>query len=265
MSVGIVTDSSCALTGEEIRDASIHVVDLPVTEHEGDRTTSGATPAAMEEVFRGVLAEDGVDAVVAVHLSSALSVTLASAKLAAEACAADGLDVRVVDSKGAGMGLGLPVLEAAASAAEGNDVDVVAARVEEIVAATRVWLFLDTLDALRRGGRIGAAAAFLSSALAIKPVLTLRDGRLAPIVKTRTAARALEKLSAAVVGEVGTRFARVCVHHCVAPEHAREVADGLESLLPAAEITIREIPEVLAVHLGEKAIAVSATIFDTEA
>ena len=114
-----------------------------------------------------------------------------------------------------------------------------------------IWLYVDTLEYLRRGGRIGAAAAMLGSALAVKPLLNLVDGRLEPLERVRTSTRALARLEELAVREAADRDVDVAVQHLAAAERAREVADRLRARLPRArDVYVGEVGAVVGAHVG---------------
>jgi len=267
VSVVVVTDSSCCLdpdtaTSFDIRIVPLHVIvdgrdlregidELP--EDLAGVTTSGPSPAELEEIYSTALDDSGGDGVVAVHLSRLLSGTWGAAKNAAEAF---GGRVRLVDSRNTAMGLGFAALEAARAARGGTDLDGVYERAVEVAESARTLLVVDRLDHLRRGGRIGTAAALLGTALSMKPVLHLVDGKLALREKTRTMTKAMAKLVDGVVAEAGDS-ALIAVHHRRAPERARELADRIAERLPdAAAPTVSELDDVLGAHVGPGAVGV---------
>lgn len=209
--VRIVTDSACDLPAEVADAWGIHIVPLTIRIDGVDHvdrteltptefwarcnasaelpTTAAPSPGQFEHVFRHVAAE-GAEGIVVVSLSGALSATLQSAALAAEAVA-DLLPVNVVDSRNCTLGQGMIALACARLAADGGTLGEVTALAEHLVPRTHVWGALDTLDNLKKGGRIGGAKALLASALAIKPIIEVRDGRVEQGGKQRTRAKAL--------------------------------------------------------------------------
>ena len=198
-------------------------------------------PSAFVEVYQR-LALDGADEIVSVHLSGAMSATVESAQLAAKEVA---VPVRVVDSRSIGMGLGFPVLAAAQAAESGAD----AARVEEIArersASASVLFYVDTLEYLRRGGRIGKAAALVGSALSVKPLLHLVDGNVAPLEKVRTTSRALSRLEEIALERVGEGAADVAVQHLANPDkahRARGPHPGTRAVVPLPSRLARSVP-----------------------
>lgn len=214
--------------------------------------TAAPSPGAFEEAFRGAAA-DGADGVVCVTLSSALSATYQSADVAARAVA-DTIAVRVVDSRAVTMGEGLMVLAAAEVAALGKGLDDVAGAVEDLVGRTRTFAALDTLDNLRKGGRIGGARAFLGSMLSIKPVIEVADGKVEAESRQRTRARALRYL-AEKVGQF-PRVEDLAVMHGGAPD-VDQLLDLLAPLYPRDEILVGEVGPVIGAHAGPRVVGVT--------
>jgi DegV family protein with EDD domain len=210
--------------------------------------TSRPTPAEFAETYRAALA-DGATGVVSVHLSRELSGTWDAARIAAEEVGPD--RVRVVDSRATAMGLGFAVLAAADAAAEGADAEAAEEAASDVAARCRVFFCVDTLDRLRRGGRIGAAAALVGSALAVKPLLHVAQGRIVPLEKVRTTARAAQRMVELAVRAAGDGPADLAVHHLAAAERAEELADRLRERLPrAARLLVSEVGAVIGAHAG---------------
>lgn len=273
--VAVVTDSTAHLPPGVAERRAIHVVPLEVrlgerTARDGvdvsaaelitalaDRNllvqTSRPTPAAFAERFTALL-DDGAPAVVAVHLSRELSGTWDAARLAAQEVAPD--RIRVVDSGAIAMGLGFAVLAAADAAGAGEAPDDVEAVAGAVAARARVLFAVQDLERLRRGGRIGAASALVGTALSVKPILHLRDGRIAPLEKVRTTSRATERLVALAVAEAGPG-AHVAVHHLGAEDRAEDIADRLREQLPdAAGMHVSEVGAVIGAHAGPGLVGV---------
>lgn len=222
-------------------------------------STSMCSPAELEEVYGGAAPDDTApgSGVLAVHLSRRLSGTWDAARLAAGAMAARGVTVRVVDSRSAAMGLGFPVLAAARAAAAGADLDGAYRAAVDVAGRCRTLLCVDTLEHLRRGGRIGSATALLGTALAMKPLLHLVDGRIESLEKVRTTARAGARLVELAVAAAGTGPVAVAVHHLAAPERAAELADRLRARLSrTTELHVSEVGAVLGAHLGPGVLGV---------
>jgi DegV family protein with EDD domain len=213
-------------------------------------TTSQPSPAAFEQAF----AACGSDDIVAVHLSGALSGTAAAC---AAAGARLGRRVEVVDSRQVGMGLGFAALAAASAASSGAPAAAVASAASAAAAATGTLFYVDTLEYLRRGGRIGAAAALVGTALSVKPLLQLADGAIAPLEKVRTASKAIARLEDLAVSAAGSAAVSVAVHHLAAADRAEAVAERLRSRLPAVrDLYVSEVGAVVGAHTGPGMLAV---------
>lgn len=210
--------------------------------------TSRPTPEEFHAAYLDAI-RAGADTVVSVHLSRALSGTWESARLAAEQLGAE--RVRVVDSRSTGMGLGFAALAAAAVAAEGGDSSAVADAAVRVGARTRAFFSVDSLEYLRRGGRIGQAAARLGTALAVKPLLHVDSGRVVPLEKVRTGSRARARLVELVVQVAGSVPCQLAVHHLGAAERADELVAQLRSRVPVvSECVISEVGAAIGAHAG---------------
>ncbi len=305
--VAVVTDSTAALTPQGAADLGVHVVPLhvlidgevfsegvdidtdAVLESQRRRravSTSRPSPAALLALYEE-LAAQGAQEIVSAHLSAQLSGTCDAAQLAARDAP---VPVHVVDSRSAGAGLGLAVADGVRLATQGASAAQVAAVIERRARAATVLFYVHSLDHLRRGGRIGAAAGLLGGALAIKPLLALVDGHIEPVERLRTSARAvarLTELAAEAVAAAGSDV-DIAVHHADARERAETVAQALERAAQSAEsldlaepteptkpteptepadwgerrepeaarVRILDLPAVLTVHLGPGTLAV---------
>ncbi|RRO88296.1 EDD domain protein [Corynebacterium bovis] len=198
MTVMVVTDSASCLPRATAREHGITVLDLHTMGDGEERSTSGLGPLQLTATYARLLERGGDDGVVAVHLSKELSGTWSAAVQAAAVF--DEGAVRVVDTNSAGMVLGEAALAAARAAAGGADLEECVARAQAVVARAHLWLYVHRLEALRRGGRLSAGRSLLSTALAIKPIFHLADGRLELAAKSRTQAKAFDKLVAMVAG-----------------------------------------------------------------
>ncbi len=270
MPVVVVTDSSSRLPADlrekwGIRQVPLHILldggdlrdgvdDIPDDICQRHATTAAATPAELADTYQQALADSGGDGVVAVHISSALSGTCG----AAERTAADlAPAIRVIDSKSTAMGTGFVALAAARAAAAGGDLDTVAAAAKSAVSRNHAFMVVHRLDNLRRSGRIGGARAWLGTALALKPLLRIDDGKLVLAQRVRTVSHATAAMIDKVCEVVGDNSAALAVHHVVNPDGANDVVAALAQRLPACEPAIvTPLGPVLAVHVGAGAVAV---------
>lgn len=224
-------------------------------------TTSRATPAELHEAYLAAAPKpvrDGAG-VLALHLSRHLSGTWEAARLAAEQLAQEGHSsaVRVVDSHSAAMGLGFPVLAAARAAASGADLDGAYTAATEVAGRCRTILCVDTLEHLRRGGRIGTAAALLGTALSMKPLLHVVDGRIQVLEKVRTSSRALDRLADIAVETAGDEPTAVAVHHLGADDRAAQLVEQLQRRIPnLTEAYVSQVGAVVGAHLGPGMVGV---------
>jgi len=224
-------------------------------------STAGAAPAELADAYRQALADSGGDGVVAVHLSAALSSTYSSAVAAAREF---GPAVRVVNSRSAAMGVGFVARLAADAAASGADLDTVEAQARSATERTHAFIVVHTLENLRRSGRIGVAASWLGTALALKPLLTLDvDGRLVLDQRIRTVGKAHAAMIERVVALIGDKRARVAVHHVDNHDAADAIGATLTDRLPQLEsLDVRDMGPVLAVHVGAGAVGVALQILE---
>jgi DegV family protein with EDD domain len=219
-------------------------------------STSRPAPALFAELYRSLEAE-GVDEIVSIHLSGEMSGTFESAQLAALEV---DLPVHVVDSGQVGIATGYAALTAADVLAAGGTAQQAAeAALARGEAATSLF-YVDTLEYLRRGGRIGAAAAIFGSALSVKPLLEIAGGKVVPRERVRTASRALARLAELAVEAAGDRPVDVCVSHLANAGRAEELAatltDRLAEGLEGREVMCGELGAVLGAHVGPGMVAV---------
>ena len=270
--VRIVTDSACDLPPELVEELTIEVVPLTIrfgSEELVDRRdltpaqfwarcnaspvlpeTAAPSPGAFQAAFTKA-ADEGCPGVVCINLSGGLSATHQSAVTAS---ASSPIPMRTVDSRSISLGLGIIVLAAARAAAAGKSIEDVAGLSEDLVARTRLFGTLDTLEYLKKGGRIGAAAALLGSVLAIKPVIQLSDGAVAEESKQRTRGRALQYL----VDKV--RKAGEIENMGVLNGAARDLdqfLDMLGAVYPREQIVVGDIGAVIGSHTGPGTLGVT--------
>jgi DegV family protein with EDD domain len=277
----VVTDSAAALpsawVGACASEGRLTVIPMPVMvgeeiygEGEDDITekialamasgksvkTSRPSPGQFEQAFLAA-ERRGYEGILSVHISGGLSGTADAARLAAGRVT---IPVEVLDSGTVGMALGMGVQSAVLAAAAGLDIQEVRAKAAEQLAQTKVYFYVPSLEQLRRGGRIGAAASLLGTMFAIKPILAVEDGKIIPLEKVRSAARAVARLEEIAAADAGSRpagKARLAVHHFGNPEEAQALADRLAAALPhCPRAQISSLPAVLAAHAGLGVLAV---------
>ncbi len=273
----IVTDSTASLPVQVSQDRGIVVVPLQVVigakvYDEGPDgatpelvaqslrdfvpvSTSRPSPSVFVDLYRRLLAE-GAEDIISIHLSGEMSGTVESAQLAARDV--DG-SVRVIDSRQVGIATGFAalaasdVLLAGGSAAQAADTAIARSL------ATTSLFYVDTLEYLRRGGRIGAAAAILGGALSVKPLLEIMDGRVSPRERVRTTSRALARLEELAVEAAGDQQVDVSVAHLASPDRANDLALRLTQRLSAQledrEVSCGELGAVLGAHVGPGMLA----------
>ncbi|WP_125777016.1 DegV family protein [Antribacter gilvus] len=246
------------LAGERAYEEGVDITPDRVAElvAAGERvTTSQPPPEAFTAVYRDLAAE-GARSIVSLHLSGELSGTVQSARAAA---ARSPLAVRVVDSRTAAMGLGFAARAAAECAAAGCDANHVADRAQEVARSTSAQFVVDSLEHLRRGGRLSGAAAAIGTVLGVRPVLGLRDGRIELLHRVRTRAAGMERLLEQGAADVAAATRPVvAVHHFGAPERAGILAGRLHTRT-RAEVEVRPLSAVLGVHVGPGTMAVVVT------
>jgi len=221
----------------------------------GRVSTSRPSPVELAEVYREAAERAGVSAVVAVHLSGELSGTVEAARLAASSLG--DLDVRVVDTGVIAMGLGFCAVAAAVAAADGADPDEVATAALRRAEGAAVLFYADTLEHLRRGGRIGSAAHLLGTALAVKPLLHVVDGEIRLLEKVRTSGRALQRLEEIAVERAGDDSVDVAVHQFGAEDRARVLEERLRRRIPdMRSLRVLEVSAAVAAHTGPGSLGV---------
>lgn len=274
MPVRIVTDSSCDLTEAQAEGLGIDVVPLSVRfgdQEFVDRTelsvedfyermaasdalpeTAAPSPGAFEAAFRRC-AEAGADGIVCINLSAQLSATMQSAQTAAKALEGS-IPVEVVDSKSVTLGLGSMVLWAAERARQGADAQTIAGGVRDMTRRQRIWATLDTLDNLKKGGRVGGARALVASLLSIKPAISLHEGVVEEAGKPRTRGKALRWLADKVTAEPAVE------HLCVVHGHAPDIDEFLDLLAPRYsrdDLTVGIIGPIIGAHAGPRVLGVT--------
>jgi DegV family protein with EDD domain len=269
--VAVVTDSTSSLDPAEAARADISIIPLQVVIDDISRPESEVTPRDVASALRAgrqvstsrptpevignmyaELARTGYDAVVSVHLSSKISGTCGAAQVAA---ASVEIPVIVVDSMSLAMAVGFAALTGAKLARSGATPQKVVESVRRRAASATTYFYVDSLEYLRRGGRIGPAAAIIGSALAVKPLLTIADGEIRPCERVRTESKALsrlEELSLDALAQAGhlNGAVDVAIHHLDNAEGARGLVKRLSGRIRMGNIVISEVSAVLGVHVG---------------
>jgi DegV family protein with EDD domain len=278
MSVAIVTDSTACLHPDDAGREGIAIVPLKVIIGEETFTegcglagdviaealkekkavsTSRPTPEEFLEVYES-LADGGAEQIVSIHLSAKVSGTLDAATVAGKRSP---VPVTVVDSTQIGLALGFAAGRAARARDAGGVASSMAAAARSAGEASTTLVYVDTLEYLRRGGRVGALGALVGSALAVKPILTIREGALVPLERVRTSAKAMARLEALTV-EAATAAESgfdIGVQHLAARDVAEAFAQKLAAALGRDRVPVDEISAVLGAHVGPGTVSVSLT------
>ena len=274
--VAVVTDSTAYLPHDLASSHGITVVPVQVivsgqpydegigiTPHDvatalrewGVVTTSRPSPERFAQAYLAA-AEAGATAVVSAHLSGEMSGTFDSAVLASKDAP---IPVIAVDTRSVAMAMGFAVLSGATAAMGGAGAQDVADLIRSRASSSSALFYVDTLDYLRRGGRIGAAQALLGQALAVKPILELVDGKVTPLEKVRTTSKALARLEELVLERASGRPCDVAVHHLDAAARAETLAGHLVARMPDARVLVSEVGAVVGAHVGPGMVAVAVS------
>lgn len=274
MTIRIVTDSTCDLPAHVVERLGITVV--PLTVFFGDEALldgveidsqafyerlkgPGASPRSSQpsvDLFQGAyerLSADGSE-IVSIHLSSKLSGTLNAASVAREVVK-DSAHVDLIDSYQVSLGLGLIVMEAALAAQAGKSLAEVVAATRRAMDRTGVYILVDTLEYLRRGGRLGRASSFLGSILSIKPILHVEDGEVAPVERVRTRPKAIERIFQLALGHPHAKTLFVAYGGDRA--QAEALIERLRPALPHTEILQAEFGPAVGVHTGPGTLGIA--------
>jgi DegV family protein with EDD domain len=269
MAVAIVSDTCHYLPRELVASNAIHEVSLYIHWHDQTQreseivdyddyyrrldtesdlpTTSQPSIGDFLEVYEPLL--DAGSEIVSIHLAGGMSGTVRSAEQAREQLGARGERVHVVDSATACGGEGLILLAAAAAAREGGDASAVAQRAQRARAQLKMWFAIETLEYLRRGGRIAGAQAWLGSALKIKPILTV-ESEITPIERVRTSRRAFERMVDLLRTCQEAGLNAWMVQHIQAPGQAKELARRGTEIFGCEPLVVSEIGPVIGTHVG---------------
>ena len=274
MTIRIVTDSASDISLEEAEDLGIEIVPLSVRFGEAEYTdlvdlsvsdfyqkmaesdllpsTAAPSPGAFEAAFKRC-AEAGADGVICINLSLALSATGQAAQLAADALA-DTLPVKCIDSKSITCGLGTIIRKAAGAAKDGGSMDEIVALVENLAIRTRIFATLDTLENLKKGGRIGGAKAMLGTMLQFKPCLDLSSGEVVEAGRQRTRKKSLIWLKEVLESE--GEISELSIIHGDAPD-VEEFATLISDIVPRDQIRINQLGAVIGTHGGPRVLGVT--------
>ena len=274
MTVRIVTDSTADLEASEIARHGIVIVPLNI--HFGAEVFRDGVDLSKGDFYDRLVqsavlprtSQPGVgdfqqayesladaDAIVSIHIGGRLSGTVNAAQTAARLLAERGEaspPVIVVDTDQASLGLGFAAIAAAEAAEAGGDAEAVVAAAKSVAARSRVLLFVDTLEYLQKGGRIGRARAFLGTLLRTKPVLELAHGEIEGIERPRTRHKAVERLFELTVRTPNPK--RIGILHGTTPEEAETLAERVRRAVPGVPVTVVRVSPVIGVHTGPAAL-----------
>ncbi len=273
MAVKIVTDSTCDFTPRMAQELGVTIVPLhvifgDVSYREGIDitaeefyemlvksrqlpTTSAPSVGDFQEVYERLLEE--TDSIVSIHLSGKLSATVRIAQAAADSINKPGR-IAVVDSQSISLGMGFAIMEAAAAARAGASLEEVKAAAESVPGRLSIQFMVDTLEYLRRGGRIGRARAYLGTMLRIKPILSMREGELYPVERVRTRVQGVERIIQAAVRHQNVTMA--AVGHSTTPDEAELIRERLAMAFPHAQVFATRFGPVLGTHGGPGIVGV---------
>jgi DegV family protein with EDD domain len=271
--VAIVTDSTADLTPEMVEELGVTVVPLQVifgdeayregvditTEEFYERlvksrplpTTSAPSVGDFQEVYERLLKE--ADSIVSIHIGAKLSATVQAAQTARQSLAKPER-VEVVDSQAASLAMGFAIMDAVEVARAGGKLAEVKAMAEGAVQRMQVLFMLDTLEYLRRGGRIGRARAYLGAILSVKPILALREGEIYPEERVRTRARGLERIIQSAIRHQNVK--RAAVGHSSTPDEAESIRERLAMAFPNVKVHLIRFGPVIGTHAGPGIVGV---------
>lgn len=273
--IAVVTDSSASLPEELIQEWDIHVVPQILvfggrTFRDGQDVTPGdlyrwlrvsqqipttSAPSIGDFVRVYATLSEQVDGIVSIHPPPLLTATYNMALAASQLV--DGISIRVVNSDAVAMGQGFTVLEAARTAASGADLDAVVARAAKVADRMRLLVVVDTLEYLHRGGRIGAAAALLGTALQIKPIVCIVKGVVQVVAKPRTKARAVRLILEHMAEQTNGHRLHAAILHADVPGEAEDLRQRVATEFDCAELYVTEFTPVMGAHVGPGLLGVT--------
>jgi DegV family protein with EDD domain len=271
--IALVTDSTADLTPEMVEEMGVTIVPLRVifgnepyregvdisAEEFYERlvksrplpTTSAPSVGDFQEVYERLLKE--VDSIVSIHIGTKLSATVQAAQTARQSVAKPER-IEIVDSQMISLAMGFAIMEAAEAVSAGAKLAEVKAAAESVVQRVSVRFMLDTLEYLRRGGRIGRARAYLGTLLSVKPILSLRGGELYPEERVRTRARGLERIIQWAIRQENVK--RAAVGHSTTPDEAESIRERLAMAFPSVKVHLIRFGPVLGTHAGPGIVGV---------
>ncbi len=271
--VAIVTDSTADLTPEMVEELGVTIVPLQVifgneayregvditTEEFYERlvksrplpTTSAPSVGDFQEAYERLLKE--VDSIVSIHIGAKISATVQAAQTARQSLGKPER-VEVVDSQVISLAMGFAIMEAVEAARAGAKLAEVKAAAEGAVQRTHLRFMLDTLEYLRRGGRIGRARAYLGTLLSVKPILSFREGELYPEERVRTRARGLERMIQWAIRQ--QKVKRAAVGHSTTPDEAESIRERVAMAFPNVKVHLVRFGPVLGTHSGPGIVGV---------
>lgn len=278
--VAIVTDGTSSLTLDQSEQLGIKIAPIYINFDEktyragidlGDEefyrllsaskklpTTAQPTEADFLELYNN-LAEQAEE-IVTIVISHQMSATIKSAEMAREQFHT--VPVHIIDSDSASLGLGMMAMAAARAAQQGEDAQAVLKLVENLKQKMNVIFTVSTLEYLHKGGRIGGATAFLGSALDIKPILYIKDGRIEPLERQRTRKRSISRLVEIMEQKVEKKPLHVAIIHGNVPEEAKQLEQTVRSEFNCVEVLISDMGPVIGVHAGPGTLGLAFYISD---
>lgn len=276
----IVTDSTADIPADLTKELGIHVVPLKI--HFGEDsyedgvdlsagefyeklskesvmpTTSQPTPNQFEEVYRSLYKEENKD-IISIHLSSKMSGTFQSAYIAQQTIGEE-IPLEVVDSKRASYALGVIAVEAAQLAAAGSAKAEIMERINEMLQETKVYFMVDTLEYLKKNGRIGKASALMGSLLKIKPILSLtEEGEVYPFEKVRGSKKAEQRILAELTKQFNGKPLHVGISHAEAEKEADQFMSKIREQFDLQQEVITNIGPVIGAHVGPGTLSIAVS------
>mgnify|MGYP000944510726 FL=1 len=257
MPVRIVTDSSAGLPADVVEELGITVVDLHVMSDGDGASTAGLSSLELVAAYARQLERGGDEGVLALHLAKELSSTWSAAVQAAAIFPDE--QVRVIETGSVGMAVGAAAMTAAKLASEGADLKTCHDIAVDTLERSATWVYLHGIDDIRKSGRISTGTALSATLLATKPIMSITDGKLELVGKTRTQEKAFTRLVELVIERAEGRPVFVAIQHHEAEDSAAHLEGMLDEVLPeGSSLMTLPMEATLAVHTGPGAVGVSA-------